>query len=172
MRNHEDLIVGMYSSILMDVVATYPSMRLEVERHKTRLASIVDARGVSFFTISLPDAAKWFQNCLAVGVLPSAPRPPYHGPKGAGDVRPTFLWGLYALIYDTHGTLLPAPDPTAIFLLRQLYMFAKKFNMVCSQERVDETISEFIDVEASLPRSWPGTWDDDHPKWRDRKSVV
>jgi hypothetical protein len=47
-------------------------------------------------------------------------------------------------------------------------MFAKKFNMVCSQERVDETISEFIDVEASLPRSWPGTWDDDHPKWRNR----
>lgn len=161
------IVIGTYLSILRDVEVWYPSMVKEIERHRNRLISIKDARGIGFFTLTLPACANWLHNQLDQGYLDDD-RPPYHGRRSKKDVRPPFLAGLYDVIFDEHGTLLESPDPTAIALLRQVYLFAKKYDMQCSQERIDETIADFIACEEELPRSHPGTWDDDHPKWVQR----
>ncbi len=168
MKSHENTMFGMYSSILKDIQNTYPSMRVEIELNRSRLSRQLAARGSSYFTITLPAACDWFHQALEHGQLPEGPRPICHKPKSSKDTRPTFMWGLYSELFDEHGTLRDVPDPTPVFFLRQIYLFAKKFNMECTQEKVDETIQGFIDVEDSLPRSHPDTWDCDSPKWSPR----
>ncbi len=168
MKSHINTMVGTYSSILKDIESTYPAMSKEIERLRRRLHDQVLARGDSFLTITLPSACNWFHQCLTEGKIAEGVRPPLHAALSSTDTRPRFLWGLYSLVFDQHGTLRECLDPTPVFFLRQIYLFAKKFNMECNQDRVDETISDFIKVEAQLPPSHTDTWDCDNPKWVDR----
>lgn len=168
MKSQLHLLAGLYSHIPLDIREQYPSMRGEIELHLSRLPQQLAGRGCEFFTITLPECAAWFHQALDLGHLPEGRRPPYHGAKTNRDQRPKFLWGIWCELFDEHGTLRDVHDPAPIILLRQIYLFAKKFEMKCTKDRVDETVKAFIDVEAELPRSHPDTWDSDLPVWRDR----
>lgn len=156
-------VVGLYGSLLQDFSHLHPTMRQEYER-LDRLYSIVSDRGLAFMTITLPDCGKFLERGLAAGTL-DVDRPPYHGVRSKSDARPTFLWGLWSMVFDDAGMLRQDPSVEAIFALRQLYGFAKKLKLDCTKERIDEALIEFSKVDASLPTSYADTWDSDIPNW-------
>lgn len=160
-------VIGLYRSLLRDFLYVHPSIEVELRR-SNRLDSIVAARGLEFFTLTLPACADFLHRSLASGRLDDD-RPPYHGRRSSTDVRPTFLWSFYALIFDDDGLLRPDPSTDAIFALRQLYLFAKKLRLACSKEKIDEAFIELARVDASLPRPHPGTFDDTYPTWARRR---
>lgn len=156
-------VVRIYASLLEDLSYVHPSLRKELER-LDRIDSIVAERGIGFFTLTLPDCCKYLERSLDAGTLMSD-RPPYHGARSASDPRPRFLAGLWAQVFDERGMLLESPDVDCIFALRQLYLFAKKLRMECTDERIFETLEEFKKVENSLPPCHADTWCADVPIW-------
>jgi hypothetical protein len=165
--NVEKLVVGLYLSLLRDFQYMSPTMDKECKMAESRLHSITASRGIGFFTITLPDACKYLERGLADGRL-GDDRPPYHGGRSKTDVRPTFLWGLYAMIFDEHGLLRPDSSEEAVAALRQLYLFAKKLRLDCAEDKVNESLIEFLEIDKNLPPSHSGTWDYDTPTWSDR----
>lgn len=159
----ESCVVGLYGSLLKDYAYVHPSMDIELKR-LSRFESIVAARGLSFWTINMPDFCKFLERSLAEGRLPSE-RPYLHGRVGKKDSRPSFLRGLWSLIFDEHGLLRSDASIDAIAALRQLYLFAKKLKLQCSEDRTNESIIGFKEIDQGLPPSHTDTWDVDHPKW-------
>ncbi|DAD52726.1 TPA_asm: RNA-directed RNA polymerase [ssRNA phage SRR7976310_17] len=159
----ESCVVGVYGSLLKDFAYVHPSMDIELKR-LSRFDSIVADRGLSFWTINMPDFCKFLERGLAEGRLPSD-RPYLHGRVSKKDSRPSFLRGLWSLIFDEHGLLRSDASIDAIAALRQLYLFAKKLKLQCSEDRTNESIIGFKEVDQGLPPSHAGTWDDDVPFW-------
>jgi len=167
MRKHELLVFGVFSAICEDIALTYPGLLKELTRCEKCVDSAFEARGLPFFTITLPDCGKWLDKCLAAGHLLEE-RPKYHGRYNRSDPRPVFLHGLWILVFDEQGQLLADPDVYAVACLREIYYFAKKLAINCDQDYIDKVVKDYVAVERALPRSWPGTWDSDVPDWSRR----
>lgn len=164
MKSHvERCVISLYRALLEDFKYVHHTMDRELQRFD-RLHSIIADRGLSFFTLTLPDACKYLERSLASGRLLDE-RPPFHGRKSVADVRPRFLWGLWSLVFDDNGMLRADPSIEAVFALRQLYLFAKKLRMECSDEKVEEAFSELELVDQSLPDHHCNTWDSIDPEW-------
>jgi len=127
----------------------------------------METRGLAVFTIALPDIAKYLERGLRDERLSDTP-PPCAGRRSASDARPQLLFRFWERVFDMDGMLLPIPCTDAIAGLRQLLLVAKKLRLECSEERTNETLLEFLEVDASLPPSYPGTWDTDVPEWTSR----
>lgn len=169
MKSLDSLVMGLYEGIFLDLLKMHPSIRLDLERDYARLREIAVSRSgdLRLFTLDLPDCDKWFLNCLSSGTI-TGDRPAYCGAKNRRDVRPEFLHGLYSLIFSDDGTLLSSRDVSAISSIRQIYLPLKKYRMDCDDKTVDNTVSDFVAIERSLPSSWPNTWDHDDPVWSSR----
>ncbi len=168
MNSHvERCVVGLYGALLKDFLYVHPTMVEEIRWFESRGVSILQSRGLAFFTLTLPDCSKMLERALAVGHLP-AERPPYHGSKSSRDYRPTFLWTLWSQVFEATGELRPEPSIEAIAALRQLYLFAKKLRLDCSEEKVNEAYSDLVRTDESLPDHHPDTWDLNDPKWLPR----
>lgn len=154
----------LYSHLFNDLGKLHPAIHTDLQRDLSRLLDAGVSSGLSFYTISLPSACKWFDHSLSEGHINSS-RPPHFGVKSKFDRRPAFLHGLFSGIFDVDGTLRPQQDVTCIQSVRQILLLCKKLDMVCEQERTDETVSKFHEIEKSLPRSWSQTWDSDIPSW-------
>lgn len=168
MKSHalKDVVIGLYRSLLKDLCYIDPTIHGEVEM-VSRLDSLFQSRGLPVFTLAFPDLCKFLEKGLATGRLPDI-RPPLGGRKSSEDARPALLHAMWSLVFDVDGMLLPTPNADAIAGLRQLLLFAKKLRLECSKEKVGDTLIEFLEVDESLPRSFPGTWDADAPHWSDR----
>ncbi len=162
----KDVLIGLYESLIKDFQYIDPTLTLELKM-VSRLHSIVKARGIAFFTITMPDIAKFLERGLRDGQL-SDLRPPLAGRSSSTDARPALLHAMWSLVFDSEGMLLPSPNVDAIAGLRQLLTFAKKLRMECDKEKVDETLIEFLAVDSRLPPSHD-QWDCDHPVWVRRK---
>lgn len=168
MKSHalESVVIGLYESLLKDFQYIDPLIHEELASvsHARRL---LKSRGLAVFTIAFPDIAKFLERGLRDGVLPDSP-PPCAGRRSASDVRPQFLFRFWERIFEMDGSLRASPCTDAIAGLRQLLLVAKKLRLECSEERTNETLNEFLEVDASLPPSHPDTWDADSPTWTRR----
>lgn len=164
MKSALDVVVGLFEAIFTDLSKLHPSISLELSRDISRLRKASLSSGLPLFTITLPSFSKFLERSLADGHLIS-PRPHFLSAKSKGDLRPKLFYGLWSMIFEANGTLRHDCDNSAVKSLRQIFLAAKKLRMECEERYVNKTISEFREIERSLPRSWDGTWDDDHPVW-------
>lgn len=168
MKSHalQDVVIGLYESLLKDFQYIDPAILGETSSVQ-HLRRLMRSRGLAIFTIALPDIAKYLEQGLRDGRLPDVP-PPCAGRMSATDSRPRLLFEFWARIFDEGGILRHSPCTDAIAGLRQLLLFAKKLRLECSEERTRDALTEFVEVDASLPRSHDSTWLDDNPTWVDR----
>lgn len=153
MKSYEHFFLGLYDAILTDCIDMYPSLRQSIGYDKARLLSLVEARGLSFLTIDLPELGKHLEQCLASGTFTS-PRLPGGTPgRRRGGIIPRLFSGIYLRIFDLSGMLRVDADVHAIRVLRQLYYTAKKAKLECSDERTRRSVVEFFDVDRGVQSS-------------------
>lgn len=164
MKNTCSIMLGIVKNIFLDISLTFPDLQPELARCDNVLTSAVSARGLSFLTMTLPECGKFLEHSLENN-LTLTERPPYHGRYSASDCRPVFLHGLWTRCFDEQGYVLDSPDPLAVFSLRQVYLFAKKWNAACGSEYVVQSVLDYIRIEEELPLPRPDTWNSDIPQW-------
>jgi len=120
-------------------VSTYRDILNAAAREKTE--------GMSFFTITLPQFAKEFDNCLGAELI---------GPNDFIGFRrrqktPIFLGGFFDLIFSREtGVLLDEPSVDAIVAVRQLSRLMSKMRLECSERRIDDAYRQFVDTDTEL----------------------
>jgi hypothetical protein len=164
MKNVETVLLGLVDALLTDCTSTFPGLFSEFITCRRKIHSAFKCRGLPYFTITLPECAKFLEHSLEEGCIPDD-RPPYHRRFGEFDRRPVFLHGLWSLCFDEEGCVLDNADQLSIAALRNMYMFAKKLKLDCDQSYVDDTVNQYIEIESSLPRPRPDTWYSDVPTW-------
>ncbi len=148
-NSYETHVQGLYVAALKDATSKFPMLRAEFERDLSRLHSAIEARGLSFVMIDLPDHCKHLDRCLNEGLL-TASGLAYSASWKAGYTIPKLFRGLYMRIFDCSGVLRSDCDGEAIRTLRQLLLLCKKIRMESSNERKWKTISSFFVVDAGL----------------------
>ncbi|DAD51772.1 TPA_asm: RNA-directed RNA polymerase [ssRNA phage Zoerhiza.1_15] len=144
--------------LLADAVLAYPPLRTGFERDCLRLTSLVDDRGLGFFTLDLPSLDGILTDALESGRLALG------GPLTRRVSKrihvPVFLQGLWLRVFDRRGFLRLDPDPTAIAFLRQIFCLGKKIEVSCTTARKKAAVNEFVAIENAMRRS-SLNWDDD-----------
>lgn len=148
---HVQELSKVWKCLLTDARHAFPQLATELERDLIRCERQVKARGIGVFLLDLPAIGKHLDRCLANGeyipcMLPLTKRLS-HGPK-----TPRFLGGLWLLIFDPDGRLKEEPDIEALFFLRQLLLFAKKFKVDCPKSAVSAAVVEMYSHDATLPK--------------------
>jgi hypothetical protein len=103
--------------------------------------------GFSFFTITLSNFGKDFQKGLNQGFVDHAM---FQGFSWHGGL-PQFLGGFLDLVFDRNsGVLLNDPDVDAILAIRQLTLIYSKILLPCSDARVRESMSEYVQCDKEV----------------------
>lgn len=165
----------LYANVFEDMTRMHPTLGTALKRDLSRLSQGERSSGLSFYTLVLPEACKWFDYSLAAGKLDPT-RPPYFGKRDGLDHRPSFLGGLFDLVFEPEGTLKLNPDTAAIISIRQILLMVKKLKAECSKERTDESVRSFKEIEESLPEvdevwnhcDFSGVVRNGHPIWGPR----
>lgn len=147
---HVQELSKVWKCILMDARQAFPTLATEFERDLIRCERLVKARGLRVFLLDFPAVGKHLDRCLSNGEynpchLPATSR------RGHGVLTPKFLGGLYLLIFDRDGRLKEEPDITALSLLRQLLLFAKKYKIECPNSSIETAVVEMFEHDATLP---------------------
>lgn len=111
-----------------------------------KLERRVEAEGVSFLTITLPNYARDFEKSLDVGSIVPGSFSSFRRRNGL----PLFLRGFLERIFDPNGILRPEPCVDSILAIRQLTLMFKKIELPCSDARNAQAIKGFLDVEEEL----------------------
>jgi hypothetical protein len=158
-KSSSEFLQGLIGAIIADCIVKVPRLRKEFERDLSRLHSAYEDRGLSFFTIDLPDAGKHFDRCLSDGSLTPF-QMPHMRPFKKGTVIPRLFRGLLSEVFTDSGALRDNPDALFIELLRELYYFLKKLNMECEDGRLYREVSAFFEIEQGV-RAPTLDWDGD-----------
>lgn len=147
---HVKELERVYEALLADAAYTFPTLESEFERDLKRLQRFVKHRGIRVYLEYLPAIGKHLDRCLSDGKyiqggLPLTKR------VSPWVVVPKFLRGLYLLVFDESGSLREDCSVEAVFFLRQIYFAAKKADYACSDEKVLESVQDFIDTDTQLP---------------------
>lgn len=111
------------------------------------LRARVDAEGISFLTITLPNFGSDFERSLDRGFVGSDLFYGFHRKGGL----PVFLRGFLCQIFDEKtGVLQTEPNVDAIFAVRQLTLMCKKIQLPCSPEREKKALDRFVQCEEEL----------------------
>ncbi len=167
MKSALEVVGGLYSSLLQDLENMHPSIGMELRRDSSRLRKASLSSGLPLYTITLPKMSTYLRSSLESGSLISD-TPHLLGAKSKSDRRPKLFYGLWCMIFEADGTLRSDCDTSAIKSLHQVFLAAKKLKMECEPRYVETAISDFREIEESLPRSWDETWDLDDPVWSRR----
>jgi len=152
MQSYALYLQGLYSAMLSDIAERFPSLRVDCERDASRLLSLVESRGLSFFMIDLPDMGKHFDRCLSLELLTVsgiAGQRPYK----KGVVIPRLFKGLLRRVFNDNGVLRVDSDVDCIRYLRQLYYAAKKVKVQCSDSRTWKQVHEFFEIDRKVRRA-------------------
>lgn len=107
----------------------------------------VKAEGESFLTILLPQFSKDFKRSLEMGsVGPGS----FRGFDLRRSGLPRFLAGFLDQIFDASGTLLDVPS---IDCIRSVILLTESFGKIerlCSKERVNRAMRQYVEIEAEL----------------------
>jgi hypothetical protein len=131
----------------------------EWERDFSRLKHELVRKGSRILTLDLPALGKHFDKCLDQGLY--IPSGLYLGrvPKKGAQV-PVFLRDLYLQVFDLEGKLRDTPNPEVIFLLRTLFLSAKKLRLPFTDRSLRNEINNFIRIEQEILRPTLA-WDED-----------
>lgn len=163
MKSYETNVVPLYGKILEDLVTQWPNIKSDTERDYSYLRRASEERGLEFFTLTLPAYGEWFDKSLAAGFMLGKAEIPrgiklYRG-------RPLLFRGVLAMIFGIDGCLRDEADVSAVLYFRTLCQGLKKYEVPPSVSTLRKSVKEFLDVEASLPRPHPRTWDSDVPSF-------
>jgi len=154
------VLQGVARNILLDYLAVYPSDAKEVEYDLLHLSHLCQSRGLGVFLLDLPAMGKHFDACLSLSFY-SKSKLPLSGTRWPGSALPKLFSGLLVRIFDRlSGCLLSDVDPFVILTLRQLYQFAKGYEIDCSFSRTADAVREFYVVESEV-RAPTLNWADD-----------
>jgi hypothetical protein len=107
----------------------------------------VEAEGLSFLTITLPQYCKDFEKSLSIAEVPTSL---FAGFAKRGRL-PRFLGGFAGLVFDRNsGLMVDEPNIDAIQAIRQICLLFSKVNLECSDARKAAAIRKFIDCEEDV----------------------
>jgi hypothetical protein len=138
----------LHSALIEDQLALFG-----INAHQDLLAfrSRCQSKGLPFLTITLPQMGKDLERSIEEGKLLDELFVGF-GRRGGRehDRRPSFLWGLWSLVFDTDGTLLANPDAKAIRAIRQITGFHGKLKELCSDERINLAYAQFVETDKQI----------------------
>lgn len=165
MKSALEEVEGLYRCLFRDIEVWHPSILVELRRDLSLLQSEGRSSGLPYYTITLPTHSKYLNSSLEEGFLIDK-RPHLLGAKSSVDKRPKLYYGLWSQIFEADGTLKNHPDISAIASIRQISLAVKKLNMECKPRYVEQSITEFREIEKSLPALDPAMWGNMYPRWR------
>lgn len=112
----------------------------------------VEAEGMAFLTITLPDFAGDVEHCVSTGsVLDSDGKPKCFVGYKFRQGLPVFLGGFLEQLFDREtGRLHDVPSIDALFAVRQLCLLAGKVNVPCSDARVRAALDKYVLCEQEV----------------------
>lgn len=150
-NSHSKYLLGLYDSILADIVGTFPGLCKELMRDKKRLHSCVETRGLRVLTLDLPAVGKEFDNSLHTGRL-SFSSSCLTSRRVKGSPIPRLFGGLVMRVFDMHGVLRDDACVQSVRYLRQLYNTAKKWRIPCSNTLTFKEVREFVRIDNAVQR--------------------
>lgn len=106
--------------------------------------------GLSFFTITLLDFAKDFDEALGEGLVLTSHFASFGRCKGL----PRFLGGFLENVFDRNtGVLLDDPSREAIFAVRQITRLMSKLSLECTYKREKEAMDGYVRTDAELAKA-------------------
>lgn len=166
MKSHLLQVLRLVHALSDDIAVNHPTYRLYAYRYLMEYEKGLRHQDLAYATITLPECGKWFEACLEQGSIHES-RPYGHG-RWRKTVYPHFFTELWVSIFDDQGIIRHDADPYSILALRQIYYLLKKLKMECEDARTYASTDSFESIENRMVRSWPDTWDSDHPIWRPR----
>ncbi len=145
-KSYVEFLKRLYGAILRDCAAAYPQFTNEWTRDHTRLLSIAEIEGSSFFTITLPAFGKHLEQALAAGTL-SRSGLAHMRPYSNRTVIPRLFRALTCRVFSDSGELRTDVDIHAVRLLRQLCYAAKKLRMECKDATTYQAVADYFDIE-------------------------
>ena len=107
----------------------------------------VEHEGWSFLTITLANFGKELEKALDQGFVDSSQ---FSGFRRTGGL-PRFLSGFLCRVFDSKtGALVPYPDITCIWALRQFTLMFAKISLPCSPAREKSAIERYVDCEQEV----------------------
>lgn len=149
-KSHVRELLQVFDCVLADAANAYPTLVGEFVKDKLRLRTFLRCRGIHALCVDMVAAGKHLDQCLAGGEyklsgLPLTKR------VSRRIVIPKFLRGLYLLVFEESGTLKEDCDVQAVFFLRQILYLARKTDLPCSDEAVQNEVKDFFVVDSGLP---------------------
>jgi len=132
--------------ILLDV-------RLQLEQainlDYKEICSRYRSEGESFLTITLPRLDDVLLKGLSTGRISRADFVGFKPHRRHGSL-PALLQGFFRCIFDDDGWLLPSPNVSAIYAIRQVSRLFKKVEKPCSDQRIRAAYKRYIDNDQSI----------------------
>ena len=144
-KNELSFLTHIFCAILTDCTRDFPTIsRRDLKRDLNTILFLLEHRGVWVYTQLLPKLDDILLFVLAGG------QASFSNPFGFGHT-PKLFRGLWRLVIDDDGYLQADADPTSIFYIRQIALFAKKANItLTSTKRAQEKINGYESIEESL----------------------
>lgn len=149
-KSHVGTLSKIWRAILADARQAYPGLQADFDKDQIRLDILVKAQGIRVYLEYLPSIAKHFDRCLSEGAYSRAGLP-LTKRSSAREQTPKFLRGLFLRVFNQNGALLEDPDIEAIFFIRQLTLFAKKYVLPCPEAAVKNAVFEMVVCDSQLP---------------------
>lgn len=111
------------------------------------------AEGFSFFSKTLPSFAKQILHCIQIGRINCIDDPSSmvtHFALGKWDRIPLFLRVQLLKIFNKDGILRKSPDPSALYVIRQLCEYFYKLALKFSKTEVSNALESYLSTEADL----------------------
>ena len=158
MKSQVNALLQVEQGLIKDVLAVYPSLKGSLSKDMDRLALNCQSRGLTVFTLDLPELHSLLLAGLESGRL--SLEGPYSTAVSSKIRVPRLFCGLWLRIFDKSGCLLPEVDVNALFFLRQLLVLGKKIEVDCSEDRIQAKLGDYHDIERKL-RKPSFTWECD-----------
>lgn len=166
MKSYATYVMSLYDGIFSDAAIRWPDIRSTMDKDLLCLRSAFEHRGLAFFTLTLPAFGHWIDRSLDLRCFSDKAEIPRGIKLFRG--RPRLFWGILTKVFDNDGMLKCDVDHEAVLFLRTLCQSLKKLEVPCRAKIVRQTLKEFYDVEAQLPKSYCNTWDCEIPDWQER----
>lgn len=144
----QEILVGLLKAVIHDVsYLTGVCLNRDIKTITERLRH----EGFSFVTKTLPVFSKAVLSAFRTGEFQT----PGNFTKRPGTALPRFLGGLLELLFSRDGKLLPSADATVVWGVLQICSMFYKYKLPHSWRTDRDAIQRMVDVETTLPRSFP-----------------
>lgn len=148
MKSQVDMLLSIALELLNEAQGACAYQGDEAERDRSRLVALSESRGMALFTLDLPSLDGVLTSALEAGILSASGLLTKRRSKA--DPRPTFLHGLWSLVFDISGSLIVEADPNAILMLRQIFCLGKRIELECSPARLTATLEKYHAIESEI----------------------